>query len=60
VRKDASVNTDDVFRYIQQRFASHKWLTGGVYFIDSIPRLPSGKVKKRELPVVEDQIRGKL
>lgn len=40
----------EVFNFIKTRFARHKWLTGGVFFIDAIPRTPSGKVKKRELP----------
>jgi 4-coumarate--CoA ligase len=60
VRKDATVTAEEVFEFIKQRFASHKLLTGGVHFIDAIPRIPSGKVKKRELPVIEDMIPSKL
>lgn len=41
-----------MFDFIKDRFAPYKWLTGGVYFVDSIPRTPSGKVKARELPKI--------
>lgn len=50
VRKDDSVTAEALDALIKAKFASHKWLTGGVYFIESIPRTGSGKVVKRALP----------
>lgn len=54
------MTADEIFDFIKQRFAAHKWLTGGVYFIDQIPRTPSGKVIKRQLPNPKGEIRSKL
>lgn len=48
---------------IKLHFAPHKWLTGGVYFLDAIPRTGSGKVIRRDLPVIQTEtqpIRGRL
>ncbi|KAJ5621649.1 hypothetical protein N7528_006432 [Penicillium herquei] len=50
VRRTETLQKAEVFDFIKNRFARHKWLTGGVYFIDAIPRTPSGKVQKRYLP----------
>ncbi|KAJ5733813.1 hypothetical protein N7493_002599 [Penicillium malachiteum] len=50
VRRTGTLEEAEVFDFIKNRFARHKWLTGGVYFIDAIPRTPSGKVQKRYLP----------
>lgn len=32
-----------------ERVAKHKQLTGGVVFIDEIPKSPSGKIQRKEL-----------
>jgi 4-coumarate--CoA ligase len=29
------------------RLARHKWLEGGVVFVDEVPRLASGKIKRK-------------
>ncbi|KAJ5730666.1 uncharacterized protein N7483_005174 [Penicillium malachiteum] len=50
VRRTETLKEAEVFDIIKNRFARHKWLTGGVYFVDAIPRTPSGKVQKRYLP----------
>jgi len=60
VRKQNVATAEELFGFIQARFAPHKWLTGGVYFVDSIPRTGSGKVIRRSLPSMEDKRRGKL
>ena len=51
VRKDSSVTEDTIHQTIQSKLAKHKWLTGGVYFIDEIPRTGSGKALRRKLPI---------
>ncbi|EXJ70551.1 uncharacterized protein A1O5_06621 [Cladophialophora psammophila CBS 110553] len=40
---------DDVKAFIRQNLASYKALTGGVVFVDEIPKSPSGKILKRVL-----------
>ncbi|KAL2802166.1 hypothetical protein BJX63DRAFT_426259 [Aspergillus granulosus] len=60
VRKQGKITAQQVEELIQSRFARHKWLTAGVYFIDAIPRTPSGKVMRRLLPKVEDKPVSKL
>lgn len=60
VRKEAMLSAEDVFEFIKAKFAAHKWLTGGVYFLDSIPRTGNGKVMRRALKVPDDKQRAKL
>ncbi|OAP59338.1 hypothetical protein AYL99_06636 [Fonsecaea erecta] len=52
VRKDDTLDAKELFEMIQKNFARHKWLTGGIYFIDAIPRTGSGKIMRRKLPQV--------
>ncbi|KAF2113074.1 4-coumarate-CoA ligase-like protein [Lophiotrema nucula] len=35
--------------WVKQRLSKHKWLTGGIEAVDSIPRTPSGKMLRREM-----------
>ncbi|ORX97008.1 4-coumarate-CoA ligase-like protein [Clohesyomyces aquaticus] len=35
--------------WVKSRLSRHKWLTGGVEAVDSIPRTPSGKMLRREM-----------
>jgi acyl-coenzyme A synthetase/AMP-(fatty) acid ligase len=61
VRKEgATVTEGDLFNMIKEHFAPHKWLTGGVYFTDKIPRTGSGKIMRRHLPEVQTDDRAKL
>ena len=39
----------DIQKYVEQHKAKHKWLRGGVEFIDVIPKSPSGKILRRTL-----------
>lgn len=50
----------ELFDMIKAQFAPHKWLTGGVYFIDQIPRTGSGKIMRRNLPTEPKGDRAKL
>jgi acyl-coenzyme A synthetase/AMP-(fatty) acid ligase len=36
-------------KYIEREKARHKWLKGGITFIDVIPKSPSGKILRRLL-----------
>ena len=54
VVKTASAGTDDaatasIKKYVEEHKARHKWLKGGVKFIDAIPKSPSGKILRRLL-----------
>lgn len=63
VRKEGHVSATELHEMIKSHFAPHKWLTGGIYFIDSVPRTGSGKVVRRNLPSIEGNlkpIRGRL
>jgi 4-coumarate--CoA ligase len=50
VRKPGSdIKEEGVKRLISDNLASYKQLTGGVVFLDEIPKSPSGKILKRVL-----------
>lgn len=38
-----------IAKYVEAHKARHKWLKGGVEFIDTIPKSPSGKILRRFL-----------
>lgn len=40
---------NDFCQYVQATKVQYKWLAGGVEFIDSIPKSPSGKILRRVL-----------
>ncbi|KAK7529523.1 putative 4-coumarate-CoA ligase [Phyllosticta citribraziliensis] len=44
-----NASADDVAQFIAQRVARHKRLTGGVRFVEAIPKNPSGKILRKEL-----------
>lgn len=39
----------DIQKFIEKEKARHKWLKGGVEFIDVIPKSASGKILRRLL-----------
>nr|CAR31336.1 luciferase polypeptide [Suberites domuncula] len=49
VKKDEGVNEKEVVDYIAKKLAVHKHLTGGVEFVDVIPKSASGKILRRML-----------
>jgi 4-coumarate--CoA ligase len=44
------VTAKELEKWVQERLSRHKWLAGGISFIELVPRTASGKVKRRELP----------
>lgn len=36
-----------IMKYVEQQKSNHKWLRGGVDFIDVVPKSPSGKILRR-------------
>ena len=55
VVKSSSAGNDDnatiqsIKKHVEDHKARHKWLKGGVKFIDAIPKSPSGKILRRLL-----------
>lgn len=49
VRPGCELEKDEVNAYMKERLARYKQLEGGIRFVDSIPKLPSGKILKRVL-----------
>ncbi|KAF5020428.1 hypothetical protein F66182_7555 [Fusarium sp. NRRL 66182] len=49
--------TQSVNKHVEEHKARHKWLKGGIEFIDVIPKSPSGKILRRLLRDREKQAR---
>lgn len=49
LKEGSRVKADDIKEYVASRVANYKTLTGGVVFVDSVPRTNSGKLLRREL-----------
>lgn len=53
--KATSASSDDaatiksIHKHVEDHKARHKWLKGGIEFIDAIPKSPSGKILRRVL-----------
>ncbi|KAJ5573563.1 uncharacterized protein N7459_007990 [Penicillium hispanicum] len=64
VVKSASAGPDDaamqsIKRHVEAHKARHKWLKGGVRFVDAVPKSPSGKILRRLLRDQEKEARRK-
>jgi acyl-coenzyme A synthetase/AMP-(fatty) acid ligase len=67
VVKSKSVGLEDsdamlkrhISKYVEKEKARHKWLAGGIEFIDVIPKSPSGKILRRLLRDKEREARRK-
>lgn len=53
----AVISAEEVQGYVEARLSKHKWLTAGAYFVDAIPRTPSGKVIRRVLQTMRPDAR---
>jgi len=49
----------DIAKHVEREKARHKWLKGGVEFVDVIPKSPSGKILRRLLRDKERERRRK-
>lgn len=47
--RSGNVASGELHKYVEDRLAHYKWLKGGVEFVDSIPKSPSGKTLRRLL-----------
>jgi 4-coumarate--CoA ligase len=41
------VTPESIQSWIKEHVAKHKWLVGGVAFVDEIPKLASGKITRK-------------
>ncbi|KIX09206.1 uncharacterized protein Z518_00285 [Rhinocladiella mackenziei CBS 650.93] len=53
--RSQEITAKEVQDFVEGRLSKHKWLTAGVYFLDTIPRTPSGKVIRRQLQKVKPE-----
>ena len=57
-RPGSGITEEEVKELVSTKLASYKALTGGVVFVDEIPKSPSGKILKRILrEQVEEELR---
>lgn len=47
--KSSKPSSSEVDKYMRERLAGYKMLTGGILFVEAIPKNPSGKILKRLL-----------
>ncbi|KAI9374605.1 hypothetical protein BJX61DRAFT_532245 [Aspergillus egyptiacus] len=65
VAKSPAAGSDDeatirsIVKHVQDHKARHKWLKGGVRFVDVVPKSPSGKILRRLLRDQEAELRRK-
>jgi 4-coumarate--CoA ligase len=43
------VQPKDIQEWIKTRVAKHKFLTGGVVFVEEVPKLASGKIQRKTM-----------
>lgn len=46
---DDAAATQAIKKHVEEHKARHKWLKGGVRFIEAVPKSPSGKILRRLL-----------
>ena len=49
VRRNRSVQEQQIIDYVAERVAPHKKLGGGVMFVETLPKNQTGKILRREL-----------
>ena len=45
----AQTSSENIQKWVETRAAKHKWLQGGVAFIEVVPKLASGKIQRKIL-----------
>nr|XP_026691236.1 4-coumarate--CoA ligase 1-like [Ciona intestinalis] len=49
VRKDGTLTEEELNNFVQSRVSKYKYLYGGIKFVNSIPKSPTGKILRRKL-----------
>jgi acyl-coenzyme A synthetase/AMP-(fatty) acid ligase len=50
---------EELFQFVKDLKARHKWISGGVAFVEAIPKSPAGKILRRVLREQEREARRK-
>ena len=53
--KGTKVLAGQIQKWVEKRKVRYKWLQGGIEFVESIPKTPSGKILRKDLRVKEKQ-----
>lgn len=48
-KPNTNIDCEKIKKYVKDKVAPYKQLTGGVTIVDSIPKNPSGKILRRQL-----------
>ncbi|XP_014488571.1 PREDICTED: 4-coumarate--CoA ligase 1-like isoform X2 [Dinoponera quadriceps] len=48
----ATVTAENIMEFVKQKLSPHKWLRGGVQFVDAIPKNATGKSLRREVQLM--------
>lgn len=48
-RSQSTINSKELEQFVSNQVSKHKQLTGGINFIESIPKTASGKILRREI-----------
>jgi 4-coumarate--CoA ligase len=48
---EGKISVEDIHKHMKEKVAKHKQLSGGIVFVDEVPKLPSGKIVRK---VVKD------
>jgi len=54
VRSDENLTAEELHKYVNEKVISYKRLRGGIFFINSIPRSPAGKILRRKLKLLNE------
>jgi acyl-coenzyme A synthetase/AMP-(fatty) acid ligase len=57
LQEDDRMVARDICKHVEEHKARHKWLKGGVEFVENIPKSPSGKILRRMLRDKEKESR---
>ncbi|KPI38339.1 putative acyl-coenzyme A synthetase [Cyphellophora attinorum] len=68
LQSGAKVSEEDIQKFVADKVARHKRLTGGVKFVDEVPKNPSGKIMrkimrewaKRDAAEVSDKLKARI
>lgn len=52
----SSTTEETIFKYVADKMPHYKHLTGGVYFVDSLDKTPSGKIVRGKASQVAEQL----
>lgn len=54
------MRSDEIIKHVQNNVSKTKWLHGGVKFVDSIPKNPSGKILRKDMRKMYKNLKSKL